>query len=113
MGYTSDNGRRDFQLEARKREEGAFPDPKKEQGERTRDHGTQHVGENGGFDGAQHGAAMTDDEKKQKKEHKEQEENTKQGVGKPETPSDILTPKGLFGLANEVFDLRVKVRGHL
>ena len=113
VGYANHGGRLDFQLEARKGEEGAFPDPQNEQGERTRAHGTQHVGENGGFDGTQHGAALTDEEKKQKKEHKEQEENTKQGVGKPETPGDILTPKGLFGLANEVFDLRVKVRGHL
>jgi len=113
VGYANANGRLDFQLEARKGEEGPFPEPQEEQGERTRAHGTQHVGANGGYDGEQHGAALTDEEKKQKKEHKEQEENTKQGVGKPETPGDILTPKGLFGLANEVFDLRVKVRGHL
>jgi len=113
VGYANKNGRLDFQLEARKGEEGAFPDPQKEQGERTSAHGTKHVGENGGFDGTQHGAALTAEEKKQKKEHEEQEKNTKQGVGKPETPGDILTPKGLFGLANEVFDLRVKVRGHL
>jgi hypothetical protein len=113
IGYANANGRLDFQLEARKGEEGAFPDPEKEQGERTRAHGTDHVGANGGFDGTQHGAALTDEEKKQKKEHKEQEENTKQGMGKPETPLDALTPKGLFGLANEVFDLRVKVRGHI
>ena len=113
IGYANNNGRLDFQLEARKGEEGAFPDPQKEQGERTRASGTQHVGANGGFDGTQHGAPLTDEEKKQKKEHEEQEKNTKQGVGKPETPADALTPKGLFGLANEVFDLRVKVRGHL
>jgi hypothetical protein len=113
IGYADANGRLDFQLEARKGEEGAFPDPEKEQGERTRAHGTDQVGANGGYDGTQHGAALTDEEKKQKKEHKEQEENTKQGMGKPETPLDALTPKGLFGLASEVFDLRVKVRGHI
>jgi hypothetical protein len=113
IGYATEGGGLDFQLEARKGEEGAFPDPQKEQGKRTRAHGTEHVGANGGFTGEEHGAALTDEEKKQKKEHKEQEENTKQGVNKPETPADILTPKGLFGLAAEVFDLRVKVKGHL
>jgi hypothetical protein len=113
IGYANENGRLDFQLEARKGEEGAFPDPEEKQGERTRANGTNHVGANGGFDGTQHGAALTGEEQKQKQEHKEQEENTQQGVGKPETPLDALTPKGLFGLANEVFDLRVKVRGHI
>jgi hypothetical protein len=113
IGYANQGERLDFQLEARKGEEGAFPDPQKEQGERTRAHGTKHVGENGGFTGEEHGAALTDEEKKQKKEHEEQEKNTKNGVNKPETPLDVLTPKGLFGLAAEVFDLRVKVRGHL
>ena len=113
IGYANESGRLDFQLEARKGEEGAFPDPEDEQGKRTRAHGSDRVGANGGFDGTQHGAALTEEEQKQKQEHKEQEENTKQGVGKPETPLDALTPKGLFGLANEVFDLRVKVRGHI
>jgi hypothetical protein len=113
IGYANGGGRLDFQLEARKGEEGSFEDPQKELGERARAHGTKHVGDNGGFDGTQHGTPLTDEEKKQQKEHKEQEENTKQGVGKPETPGDILTPKGLFGMANEVFDLRVKVRGHI
>jgi hypothetical protein len=113
IGYADANGRLEFQLEARKGEEGAFPDPEKDEGERARAHGTDHVGGNGGFDGTQHGAPLTDEEKKQQKEHKEQEEHTKQGVGKPETPLDALTPKGLFGLASEVFDLRVKVRGHI
>ena len=114
IGYANANGRLDFQLEARKGgDEGAFPDPQKDEGERARAHGTKHVGDNGGFDGTQHGTPLTDEEKKQQKEHKEGEEHTKQGVGKPETPIDALTPKGLFGLASEVFDLRVKVRGHI
>ena len=39
------DGGLDFQLEARKGEEGAFPDPQKEQGKRTRAHGTKHVGD--------------------------------------------------------------------
>jgi hypothetical protein len=113
IGYADANGRLDFQLEARKGEEGAFPDPEKDAGERARAHGTKHVGDNGGFDGTQHGTPLTDEEKKQQKEHKEGEKNTKQGMGEPETPINALTPKGLFGLASEVFDLRIKVRGHI
>lgn len=114
VGYANVGGRLDFQLEARKGEgEGPFKEPQDNLGERSRAHGTEHVGGNGNFTGEEHGAALTDEEKKQKKEHEEQEENTKQGVGKPETPLDALTPKGLFGLANELLDLRVKVRGHL
>jgi hypothetical protein len=113
VGYANEGGGLDFQLEARKGEEGPFKEPQENQGERTRGHGTKHVGDNGGFTGEEHGAALTDAEKKQKKEHEKQEENNKQGVNKPETPGDILTPKGLFGMANELLDLRVKVRGHL
>lgn len=113
VGYANVGGRLDFQLEARKGEDGPFNEPQDNLGERSRAHGTEHVGGNGGFTGEEHGTALTDEEKKQKKEHQEQEENTKQGVGKPETPMDALTPKGLFGLANELLDLRVKVRGHL
>ena len=113
VGYANVGGRLDFQLEARKGEEGPFNEPQENLGERTRAHGTEHVGGTGNFTGEEHGAALTDEEKKQKKEHKEQEENTKQGVGKPKTPMDALTPKGLFGMANELLDLRVKVRGHL
>ncbi len=115
VGYANVGGRLDFQLEARKGEEGGdpFKEPQENLGERSRAHGTEHVGGNGNYTGEEHGAALTDEEKKQKKEHKEQEENTKQGVGKPETPMDALTPKGLFGMANELLDLRVKVRGHL
>jgi hypothetical protein len=112
-GYASTGSGLDFQLEARKGSGGLFEEPQDKLGERTRAHGTKHVGENGGFTGEEHGAALTGEEKKQKKEHEEQEENTKNGVGKPETPKNILTPAGLFGLANELLDLRVKVRGHL
>jgi len=113
VGYGNNGNRLDFELDARKGEAGPFAESQKEQGKRTRAHGTDQVGANGGFTGEEHGAALTKEEQKQKKEHKEQEENTKQGVNKPETPGDILTRKGLFGMAAEVFDLRVKVRGHL
>ena len=114
VGYANVGGRLDFQLEARKGEgEGPFKEPEENLGERSRAHGTQHVGGNGNYTGEEHGAALTDEEKKQKKEHEEQEENTKQGLGKPKTPGGVLTPKGLFGMANELLDLRVKVRGHL
>ncbi len=113
VGYASRGQGLDFQVEARKGTEGAFPEPEENLGERTRAHGTEHVGAGGGFTGEEHGAALTNEEKKQKKEHEEQEKNTKQGVNKPETPTDILTPKGLFGMANELLDLRVRVRGHL
>ncbi len=112
VGYGRSGGGLDFQLEARKSDEGPFNEPQKDQGERTRAQGTKGVG--GGTEtGEEHGAALTKEEKKQKKEHEEQEKNTKQGVGDIEHPGKVLTPKGLFGMAAEVFDLRVKVRGHL
>lgn len=114
VGYAAEGERLAFQLEARKGgDEGPFNEPQENQGERTRAHGTQGVGGNGNLTGEEHGAALTDQEKKFKKEHEKQEENTKQGVNKPETPKDILTPKGLFGMANELLDLRVRVKGHL
>ncbi len=114
IGFANEGNRLDFQLEVRKGEgEGPFKEPGENQGERSRAHGTQSVGANGGFDGERHGAALTNEEKKQKKEHEEQDKNTRNGVNKPETPADILTPKGLFGIANELLDLRVRVRGHL
>jgi hypothetical protein len=114
VGYAREGDQLRFQLEARKGgDEPPFQDPQKEQGERTRAHGTQHVGGNGNFTGEEHGEALTDQEKKFKKEHEKQEENTNNGVGKPETPGDILTPKGLFGMANELLDMRVKVSGHV
>ena len=96
VGYGYEGARLDFQLEARKADAGAFDEPEEKQGERTRAHGTKGVG----------------GEPKEKKEKEEQEKNTTQGVGEIEHPG-ALTPKGLFGLASEVFDLRLRVRGHL
>lgn len=114
VGYAHDGDQLRFQLEARKGgDEGPFKEPQDEQGERTRAHGTQHVGGNGNLTGEEHGSALTDQEKKFKKEHEKQEENTNNGVGKPQTPGDILTPAGLFGMANELLDMRVKVSGHV
>ncbi|HTC24867.1 MAG TPA: hypothetical protein VK688_10910, partial [Gemmatimonadales bacterium] len=114
VGYARQGDQLTFQLEARKGgDEGPFKEPEDEQGERTRSHGTQHVGGNGNMTGEEHGAALTDQEKKFKKEHEKQEEDNRNGVGKPETPGDILTPKGLFGMANELLDMRVKVSGHV
>ena len=112
VGY-GNTQRLDFQPRRGKGESGAFDEPGENQGERTRAHGTKQVGANGGFTGEEHGAALTKEEQKQKKEHEEQEKNTKQGANDMETPKDILTPKGLFSMAHELLDLRVKVRGHL
>jgi hypothetical protein len=95
VGYANAGGRLDFQLEARKADEGAFSEPEEKQGERARAHGPQAAKE------------------QTKKEKEEQEQNTRQGVGEVEHPGTALTPKGLFGLASEVFDLRLRVRGHL
>jgi hypothetical protein len=96
VGYAYAGNRLDFQLEARKADEGAFSEPEEKQGERARAHGPQETkGE------------------QTKKEKEEQEQNTRQGVGEIENPAGVLTPKGLFGLAAEVFDLRLRVRGHL
>jgi hypothetical protein len=96
VGYANAGTRLDFQLEARKSDGGAFEDPQEKQGERTRAQGTKGLGKEA-----------------EGKEKEEQGKNTKQGVGEIEQPGGVLTPKGLFGLAAEVFDLRLKVRGHL
>ena len=96
VGYANAGTRLDFQLEARKSDGGAFDEPEEKQGERTRAQGTKGMGA-----------------PKEEKETAEKEKDTKQGVGEIEQPGGVLTPKGLFGLAAEVFDLRLKVRGHL
>jgi len=96
VGYANAGTRLDFQLEARKSDGGAFDEPEEKQGERTRAQGTKGLGK-----------------EMEGKEKKEQEKNTKQGAGEIEQPGGVLTPKGLFGLAAEVFDLRLRVRGHL
>jgi hypothetical protein len=96
VGYANAGSRLDFQLEARKGESGAFSEPEEKQGERARAQAKARSGE-----------------ELKGKEKEEQEKNTRQGAGEMEQPGGVLTPKGLFGLAAEVFDLRIKVRGHL
>ena len=96
VGYANAGGGLDFQLEARKSDGGAFSEPEEKQGERARAQGPQEA-----------------KGKQTAKEKEEQEKNTKQGAGEIEHPGSALTPKGLFGLASEVLDMRLRVRGHL
>ena len=108
VGYANAGSRLDFQLEARKSDPGAFSEPEEKQGERARAHGPQETGKR-----AEGTGEKEKKEKKEKEEQEEQEKNTQQGIGEIEHPGSALTPKGLFGLASEVFDLRLRVRGHL
>jgi hypothetical protein len=111
IGYGWDGARLQFALEARKGDSPAFDKPEEAQGERTRAHGTRAMG--GGGQEKPEVKPLTEEEKRQAKEREEEEANTKPGVGEIEHPGSALTPKGLFGLASEVFDLRIRVRGHL
>jgi hypothetical protein len=113
VGFGARPGRLDYEVEMAKAESGPFdPSTAEHQGERTRAHGTQAV--RGGKESAEgEGKPLTPEEKSKQKEAEEEEENTKQGMGKPATPADALTKAGLFNLANELLDLRVRARGHL
>ncbi len=110
VGYGWDRAKLQFQLEARKGEPQAFDEPEEAQGERTRAHGTRGAGGKG-LEPEER--PLTAEEKKRAREHEELEQHTRQGIGEIEHPGGLLTPKGLFGLAAEAFDLRIRVRGHL
>ena len=96
-----------------KGESGAFdPQTGENLGERTEAHGTQHA--RGGPEREDEGGTpLTKEEKKKKAEQEEEAEHTKQGAGKIATPADAITSKGLFSLANELLDFRVRAKGHL
>jgi hypothetical protein len=113
VGWLVQPGRLDFELEMAKGESGAFdPQTGENLGERTQAHGTRSV-RGGPEPEAQDGTPLTKEGKKQKAEQEEEAEHTKQGAGKVASPTDAITSKGLFGLANEMLDFRVRAKGHV